>query len=258
VLQVAVHVAAVRVPDQLGTRGAQGARGGQDHGGRDEAAHRDVLALDRLEQPPCVEGEESLERPGVLQASLLGRDVVAHVGGGDEQCGPVAQRASDAFAERDARVDGQRTEAQRGERHPRLAHLQKRQLDLEGVLGEVGSAVLADAGAGAQRRGEVRVDRHAAERGAPPSVGPQRHRRAEASMVGAEDDRLLRNRDARVGRPGHAPGVDVPRVWGEHRHGRCRPGRVGEEGGHLARQLFPARGVEASGDGGFAVHAPWI
>ncbi len=142
---VAGHLAGVRVAHQLGPSRPERPRRHQHHGGRDDPAHGDPVAVDHLVEPPRVEGQEPLQRAPVQLPRPRGRDVVAHVGRGDDQRALRLGRARHREAERLAVRVGEVREAERRHGDVRPGPLQEGQLDLERVLAEVRLRVRRDA-----------------------------------------------------------------------------------------------------------------
>ncbi len=98
-----------------------------------------------------------------------------------------------------------------------LQILQQRQLHLDGVLVLLGLGVVGKVARVLEELlGNLRVDRHVAERSL---VGPLRHDadgRAHARMVGPQDDDRVREPDLREGGPRHPSRVDVARMRHDH------------------------------------------
>jgi hypothetical protein len=206
-------------------------------------------------EPLGVEREDPIDGEPVLVAGLGGRDVVAHVGGRDHERALRPRRRGDGPSDGTALRDGEPAQAERRELDVRARHLEERDLDLEGVLAQVGGAVELDERVGCERVGERRRDGDRAERRAPAAArGPERGRAPEAGVVRAEHDDAGGHLHARVDRAGDRAGVDVAGVGGHHSDGAGLARGRGEPGGDLPRERVPLAVVEPPRDRRFTVH----
>src|SRR5213592_4939124 len=136
----------------------------------------------------------------------------------------------------------------------RSQRMQKRELDLETVLAEMGDMVRLRLRAARQKRpSQVCRDRQRAAREQPFALTIDRERRAKACVVGTDQNRGGGERDPAVHRSRDGAGVHQPGVRTDD-GGRGYAGHVGfEQGTHLLAQTLRRPFVEAPGAGGRAL-----